>query len=436
MMPTFKTVGGVLLSYVAVFLVGCNSDAMLPVAPNVLRDGSGSAHLRELPPDQQTPDMLIRFVTDRAITKSSKESGITYGFGRAPHVAFGVATVSMGRDVKWDELVRYSGSPSGSERYEMKVTDVRERGQFAPTLTRLVARDGKLVMGDPEAERREMLSAQAAMAETLAQVQQKDVYIFVHGFANTFDDAVTRMASLWHYLGRRGVPVVYTWPAGHGGLLGYFYDRESGEFTIYHLKRTLRIIASTPGLERVHIIAHSRGTDVVLTALRELNGEFRGGGKDPQVELKLQTLVLAAPDIDKDVFAQRFGSENLVGIAKQVVIYGSKEDSAIKLARWLFGSTGRMGTFDPSKADPAMLEKINGLPGLQFIQTDVSGFSSTHAYVFSNPAALSDLVLILRDQKMAGAENGRPMEHHVGWWSLDNKYFDTPSKWVKDFHAD
>ena len=293
------SVRAALLLLVAALLVGCASDSNLPVAPNVLRDGSGSAQLKALPASQQKPDMRIMYVTDRAAVETkSKDGGMTYGFGRSPHVSYGTANVSFDKSVSWNELVRYSGSPSDRERYEMKVTDVRELGQFAPTLDRLMAKDGKLVIGDIEAEEKETLDAQQALTRLMANYAQKDVYIFVHGFNNTFDDAVLRMAGIWHYLGRRGMPVVYTWPAGHGGLFGYFYDRESGEFTIYHLKRTLRIIAGCPAVERIHIIAHSRGTDVATTALRELNGEIRGAGKDPQVVLKLQTLALAAPDLD------------------------------------------------------------------------------------------------------------------------------------------
>jgi hypothetical protein len=43
--------------------------------------------------------------------------------------------------------------------------------------------------------------------------------------------------------------------------------------------------------------------------------------------------------------------------------------------------------------------------------------------LFANAAAMSDLVLVLRDGKMPGAENGRPLERREGWWYLDNSYF-------------
>ena len=66
--------------------------------------------------------------------------------------------------------------------------------------------------------------------------------MFVHGFNNDFDDAAFTLAEMWHYLGREQVPLLYTWPAGRGGPSGYIYDRESGEFTVYHLKRLIRAL--------------------------------------------------------------------------------------------------------------------------------------------------------------------------------------------------
>src|SRR6202012_1086510 len=117
------------------------------------------------------------------------------------------------------------------------------------------------------------------------------------------------MADLWHFLGRRGVPIAYSWPAGSTGALAYFYDRESSEFTVYHLKQMLRLVASCPEVQRVHIIGHSRGTDVVVSALRELHLEIRGSGRQTRDVLKLQTVVLAAPDLDVDVIIQRLTTD-------------------------------------------------------------------------------------------------------------------------------
>lgn len=107
-------------------------------------------------------------------------------------------------------------------------------------------------------------------------------------------------------------PVAYAWPASGPGLLsGYADDRESGEFSVVHLKQLLRFLAETPEVERVHLLAHSQGTDVVTTAARERIIEARAAGLDPRRELKLENLVLLAPDLDLAVIDQRFTAEAL-----------------------------------------------------------------------------------------------------------------------------
>jgi len=59
------------------------------------------------------------------------------------------------------------------------------------------------------------------------------------------------MTELWFFLGRIGIPIVYTWPAGHPGIFGYTYDLESSEFTVYHLRRVLTAIAKFPEVEKI-----------------------------------------------------------------------------------------------------------------------------------------------------------------------------------------
>lgn len=48
-----------------------------------------------------------------------------------------------------------------------------------------------------------------------------------------------------------------------------------------HLKKTIRMLATTPGVKGVQILAHSRGAAVTLKALRELGLEAIAAGKEP-----------------------------------------------------------------------------------------------------------------------------------------------------------
>ena len=64
-------------------------------------------------------------------------------------------------------------------------------------------------------------------------------------------------------------------------------------------------------LEQLDIIAHSRGTDVVTAALRELFMVSRAGGGEPLDEFRIRNLALAAPDLDYDVLRQRLSAERI-----------------------------------------------------------------------------------------------------------------------------
>ena len=128
------------------------------------------------------------------------------------------------------------------------------------------------------------------------------------------------------------VPMLYSWPSGSDGLFGYLTDRESGEFTIFHLKQFLRVLASTPGLRRIHIVAHSRGAAVAFTALREMIIEDRARGLDPVESLKIENLILAAPDVSFDIVGQRLVAERFGLAFGRLTVYINQSDDALKLA--------------------------------------------------------------------------------------------------------
>jgi len=268
-----------------------------------------------------------------------------------------------------------------------------------------------------------------ALSTRLALTPVKDVYVFVHGYNNSFYDSVTTIAGLWHFLGRQGVPVAYSWPAGHGGLLrGYTYDRESGEFTVYHLKTMLRIIAACPDVHRVHVIAHSRGTDVALSALRELRleigGSRRTGAQETRDALKLGTLVLAAPDLDLDVVIQRMVTARLGRLPERSAMYICSKDEALTLSNWLFGGALRLGKLRSDVFTPQELEELRKMKNVQIIDAQVSKAGSFgHDYFHSNPAVSSDLILLMRYELLPGAEHGRPLTGTAsGFWKITDRY--------------
>ena len=57
------------------------------------------------------------------------------------------------------------------------------------------------------------------------------------------------------------------------------------------------------------------------------------------------------------------------------------------------------------------------------VSTDLKADFIGHSYFYSHPAALSDLILILRDNRQPGEANGRPLvQLSPGFWRLDDGY--------------
>jgi esterase/lipase superfamily enzyme len=225
------------------------------------------------------------------------------------------------------------------------------------------------------------------------------------------------------------MPVLYTWPAGHegiGGLRGYNYDRESGEFTIYHLKQFLKSLGRMDEIEKIHIIAHSRGTDVLTTALREIFLEIRAEGKKPKEELRIANVVLAAPDLDYEVALQRLVAEHVESGVEQGTIYTSPADKAIRISEWLYGSVARIGHLSSDVVKAELTEKqmasIQENSSIQFIEFIGKGDSVGHGYFSSSGAVSSDLITLINTGAKAGSPE-RPLIQKGGiYWVIDDGY--------------
>lgn len=406
---------------------GCSNKTYLIATPTVMVGEVGREVYDTLDPTRQVPEIPVLYAGDREIVRQTPLLGIEYGAGRSGRLVIGRATIAFDPAPDWQGLADLSTSerfPRG-KRPSLRIKNAEEVGVLAVPLVEMSVIDGQYALrADQRAALNESIRRfHVLLRDELARTDRKDVFVFVHGFNNTFQDAIFTLGMMWHAAGRPGVAVAYTWPAGMGGLFGYAYDRESGEYTTFHLKRFLKALASSPDVERVHLIAHSRGTDVVSTALRELHIEYRAKNLRTAEQLKLQNLVLAAPDLDAQVFRQRFAIEDLHLAARRVTIYLSREDFALWASNLLFGGKARMGNLTIDELGPEAVRQMQALREFHIIDCRVTGFGSSHNYAFTHPAVLSDLILLLRDGRAPGAENGRPLEepyHRV--WVITNDY--------------
>lgn len=380
----------------------------------------------QVPPALRSADIPVMYVTDRA-PAAMDGGGVLYGAKRSRSAAFGEAVVRVGDGLAWEDLVEASRSAHRARALPLELVLVTETARFGMKPPTLVISDAELSgrvesPEDTESERAGGVVL-ATLDERLAMSPSKTVFIFVHGFNNSFEDAVLLTAQFWHFLGREGVPVCYSWPAGVGALRGYEYSVASSEFTVNHFKDTLRLIASSPGVERINILAHSRGTAVVTDAIRELFLETRDSPDDVR-SLKLGTVVLAAADLDIDVMVARNGSLRVGRAAERLVLYVSLNDDALALSGWLFGGVQRVGNVDFDIFSPAEVDTLRHSQRLQIIGTKVSLAGALgHSYYHASPAVSSDIILLLRYGLPPGGSGGRPLGvDESGLWLIDDAY--------------
>lgn len=408
-----------------VALVSCSEQAFLAQTPNVLLPEAEYPDAG-LPASLKTTRPTIYYVTDRE-PSSDASAKVPYTHERSASMALGRQQLQFGEGLDYGEL-RLQSVLRRSERIPVKLVSSDELVRFPPTPIPLVNSGGRKVP-DP------IIAASYANAEdsfraevrrALKVTQDGEVLVYIHGVNNNFERGAGTIANLWHFTGRSSVPIVYTWPAATPGLVGYFSDRESSIFSIFHFKQFLKLLADMPEVKKINVVAHSQGTALTTSGLRELVIAERAAGKDPRKSLKIETLILAAPDLNYEVFGQRFLAERFNEAFDQVTIYTTSRDYALGVAQFLMRGV-RLGRVTYDDLDSIEKRVLAGASNIHIVNVEAVVGRDSHSYFHSNPDVLSDIVISLRTGLPPGGEE-RPLEHQQGnFWNLHEGYpFDRP----------
>lgn len=418
-----KTQIAVLL--IVTVLVGCSSAPKLMPTPNIYLDGSGYPEAR-VPEGLKTNKVDLLYVTDRA-PETSKDGDLVYESVRSASLGFGSAIVEFGDGLPWEQLVEMSETSSRKTSPSIDVVKRTELDRFPATPHAFLVVDGK-AKEDPKVRADYDRAAQVFREEInrrMIETGGNEIHIFIHGFHNSFDKAACVLAEFWHFIGRRGVPMLYSWPAAHKGMFGYFVDRESGEFTIYHLKNLIRLLGSFPEIEKINILSHSRGTDVATSALRELIIEARAAGKSPRELYRVENLIMAAPDLDFDIVRQRLMAEKIGPAFGQITVYATDTDKALGLSQTLMSGTrfGRIHAENLGEQEKAIFSIVKNVA---FINVQGKHGFLGHAYYLNNPSTSSDIIRVINTGSMPG-DPGRPLTHKMlNFWEMPEEYPDNP----------
>lgn len=230
------------------------------------------------------------------------------GWGRSRTVTYGRYVVSIPPDRRPGEITRPVGRQLANPEKDFMVESVQP-----------LSEDG--------------FEADLRVALRQEDSRRREAVIFVHGYNITFVEGLYRAAQLDHDLRLPGVMLHYSWPS-LGEPLAYVHDRDSvlfardGLITMIHAARAA-------GVERIILMAHSMGSQLVMESLRTM-----GQTRDPALRA-IGGVFLISPDIDVDVFHEE--AAGVGRLPQPFVIVTSQRDRVLQLSARLSGERARLG---------------------------------------------------------------------------------------------
>ncbi|MHC4108667.1 MAG: alpha/beta hydrolase [Planctomycetota bacterium] len=274
--------------------------------------------------EAETKTVNVYYATDRA-PETSDDSGVKYGWERA----------YLERD-----------EPYAVGVCQVEITRQRSHDQ-TPPLPR--SRDALVALVSTSPLERSQFYDQ--IREDMWYAAADGLFVFVHGYNNSFEQAAKRSAEIWYDVGFDGPPIMFSWPSRGGsfwrGIFSYFADAETIEWSSVHLKAFLeelvaettpeKLFADEPA--RIHLIAHSMGCRALTRALVLIADDLKAN--DPPI---FCDVILAAPDIDRDVFSDVILPDLLAsGVAEHYTLYASSSDAVIRTSGGLSEGGQRRG---------------------------------------------------------------------------------------------
>ncbi|MBX3537351.1 MAG: alpha/beta hydrolase [Chelatococcus sp.] len=230
----------------------------------------------------------------------------------------------------------------GSERSgAVRAVEVK----FAPPPSSLIGRASASITGRWQITSVEPNGSSDPIAGVAQRATGREVLLYIHGYNESFETAVISAAELSTGIRFRGMTAAFSWPS-KSGLLDYVYDRESALWSRDALQDLLEALVRNGAVGRVHIVAHSMGSLLLLETLRQLWASSASADIPP----RFGAIVLAAPDVDVDQFAATL--KRIGPLAQHITVITSSSDRALGVSRRIAGGVARVGGADRSVLEP------------------------------------------------------------------------------------
>ena len=143
------------------------------------------------------------------------------------------------------------------------------------------------------------------------------------------------------------------------------------------------MVQNETGSTNINIIAHSMGNQMLLQVLRSLRL------RAPDAISKINQIILASPDVDRDAFEAL--SAEITGVAKGITLYASARDRALEASRFVAGNKPRAG--DVPEGGPVI---VSGIDTIDITQVSTDYLALHHSGYAEHSDLLTDIAQIIR----------------------------------------
>ena len=220
-------------------------------------------------------------------------------------------------------------------------------------------------------------------------VRGRETGVFVHGFNTNFQEALFRLAQMAGDADVEGAPVLFAWPS-RASIGGYVADRDSVAYSRDYLAELLTILAADSHGARVTVFGHSMGGWLTMEAVRQL----KLTGKSAVI--RSLNVILAAPDIDVDVFRTQV---SVIGpLEPPLTVLVSKDDGALSFSAVIGSERPRVGALDISNP---IVQDASRKYNVRLI--DITSVASTDPFRHDRFSRLATLYPQLSESRTGGS---------------------------------
>jgi esterase/lipase superfamily enzyme len=233
------------------------------------------------------------------------------------------------------------------------------------------------------------------------KAQSLDTLVFIHGFNNSFKNAVESAAKIGERYAKLSNKTyqpnifVFSWPSD-GEVTSYVNDRHDGEASGYAFARGLMKLATflksanpeEACQQKINLIAHSMGNYVLRHALQQARKIANGAS----LSRIFDNIVLTAADEDNDAFEFEHKLAKLPELAQRITVYFNNGDLALAASDLTKGNPDRLGHDGPEKPHqiPAKVVIVDA--------SDVVEGGAEHSYHVEVDKVANDIIAVLQGQ--------------------------------------